>query len=138
MSDGPTPPNGSPKTRNVSELLLRRYADTINGHEILCDPTPEDIRDAIKSGNPETRNYQSDLEALKSEWIAQCQASLSSFEEWKRVVTRYHAGRIAYFVENGWDHPVTIKSNGEVTDGTHRAKAAIFKGQKEILVTVES
>ena len=138
MSEAPTTSDGDgAATWKVRDLILRDYGDTVNDQQIRCEPTTDDIRNAISSGDLEERNYQQDLESLKNEWLQACQNSANPLGEWKRIVTRYHANRIAYFVENGWTHPISIRSNGEVTDGTHRAKAAIYMGLETVAVKIE-
>jgi len=123
--------------RNIRALNIRFYGDSTNGQTIVCEPTSKDICDALQAGRLETRNYQTDFEALKAEWVNESQKSSNPLETWRRLVTNYHAGRIAHFVENGWDHPISVNSNDEVTDGTHRVKAAIFKGFSEVEVTIQ-
>jgi len=124
------------ENRMISGLKILPYGDTIDGQVVICEPTSKDISDAIKAGRLETRNYQTDLEALKAEWMSECQNCLNPLETWKRVVTKYHAERIAYFVQNGWEHPISVNTEAAVTDGTHRVKAAIFKGFSEVKVTI--
>lgn len=128
---------GAVEIRNIRDLKIRSYGDIINGQTIVCEPTSKDICDAILAGRLEKRNYQTDFEALKAEWISESQKSSNPFETWQLLVTNFHAGRIAYFVQNGWDHPISINSNDEVTDGTHRVKAALFKGLSKIEVTIQ-
>ena len=122
--------------RNISDLVILPYGDNIGGRSIDCEPRREDIDDAILAGRLETRNYQMDIEALKNEWISECRNSPDPLVTWKRLVTGYHAGRIAHFVVNGWEIPISINANNAVTDGTHRIKAAIFMGWVEVQVTV--
>lgn len=121
----------------VCDLKLLLYGDTINGHQIMCEPSVKDISQAINSGDLEARNYQSDFEELKDEWISESQKAHDPLAEWKRVVTQYHARRIAYFVENGWTHPISIKPDGTVTDGTHRAKAAVLMALESVEVCIK-
>jgi hypothetical protein len=136
MTEKPATKSDDPPMWKVNALILLPYGDNINGHQIMCEPSANDIRSAIASDDIEHRNYQTDFEALKDEWISSSQRATNPLEEWKRIVTKYHAGRIANFVVNGWDHPISIKPDGTVTDGTHRAKAAIFKGLKEVKVQI--
>ncbi len=123
--------------RKISDLKIRYYGDTINGQTIICEPTPKNICDAIQAGRLETRNYQTDSGALEAEWVSESQKSPDYLATWQRLVTDYHAGRIAHFVVNGWERPISINANDEVTDGTHRIKAAIFRGVCEVEVTIQ-
>ena len=123
--------------RKISELGIRRYGDVLDNRKIMCEPTLMDIYDAVKSSNSEARNYQTDLDALKEEWLQECKRSLDPYGTWQQLVSQYHARRIAYFVVNGWSQPIEINQNNELTDGTHRIKAAIFKGHTEVDVIVK-
>lgn len=125
------------ETRRISDLKICYYIDTINDQRLLCEPTPKDICDAIKAGRLEKRNYQRDLAALTAEWEGASENSLNPLSTWQRLVTDYHAARIAHFVVSGWDDPISINANDEVTDGTHRIKAAIFKGDSEVEVITQ-
>jgi len=122
--------------RKISDLKIRYYGDTINGQVIICEPTPKSICEAIQAGHLEQRNYQADLDVMQAEWLTESQKSSDPIATWQRLVTGYHAGRIAHFVVNGWDHPISINANDELTDGTHRVKAAIFKGLIEVEVAI--
>jgi|SRR5258706_6237358 len=95
-------PNNIPKhkTRKVSEIIEPRFVlffDTPAGRvERDCNPSREDIEQAITSGDFEVRNFHSYLEDFRKEW-----ASEDPVESCRRARTN-HARRIAHFVVNGW------------------------------------
>lgn len=100
------------------------------GHS--CEPTQDDIRVALQDGKLESRGYQSDRNALYTEWSS----DRPTMSEFCRRVKEYHARRIAYFVKHGWTDPIQLSKDGKIEDGLHRLKAAIFIGKDSIEVTM--
>ena len=123
------------ETRNVNEIKLVRYGDTFGSKVLLCEPSPADIQQALDEGRLEQRNYQTDLDTLVSEWKRATNDGQDQ-AEWVRQVTGYHARRVAYFVTHGWSDPIMLTADGRITDGSHRIRAAIFKGISKIEVRI--
>lgn len=130
-------PSGLPsrETRKTGEIKFVKYGDKFGDTVRWCDPSDEDVQRALDEGQLEERDYQADVEELKSEWYSASKGGRDS-DEWVRQVKGYHARRVAFFVENGWDDPITITSDGQIRDGSHRLRAAIFKGRGEVDVVV--
>jgi hypothetical protein len=126
----------SDEVRKICDIAIIPYGDCIDNVSVCCEPTRQEICDALNEGHLETRNYQNDLEALKSEWFDASRGA-TDIDGWKKVVTRYHARRIAYFVANGWDDPIIVGSDGRISDGSHRIRAAMFTGMQEIKVRIQ-
>jgi len=94
--------------------------------DTLCEPSREEIAQAIDEKKLETRRYQEDLELLKSEW-----ASSQTLPEYCRMVKEYHTRRIAYFVVNSWSDRIVLDRDGRtVVDGLHRLKASQYLGMQ--------
>jgi len=66
------------------------------------------------------------------EWLQQAK----SLEDWSRLVKGYHARRIAYFVLHEWNDPIVLNTEGGLTDGLHRIKAARHKGMDEVEIVI--
>src|SRR2546426_1160624 len=115
------------ETRKDSEIKLVLYGDRCGGKVLLCEPSSADIQRALDEGHLEERNYQTELETLVSEWKRASNGG-KDHDEWVRQVKGYHARRVAYFVANTWREPITITADGHIKDGSHRIRAAIFKG----------
>lgn len=43
---------------------------------------------------------------------------------------------MAYLLAHPWTDPITINSKGDMVDGLHRLKAAVFRGDESILVEI--
>ena len=117
--------------RRISEIKLRKYG--IPETSVSCEPTFEDIREALNYQTFDTRDFQSDLDTLKAEWTQGAQGSLEEFGRLQRI---YHARRIAYFIVHGWNDPITVDADGWITDGSHRIRAAIALGMDEIEIQI--
>jgi hypothetical protein len=132
------PVNPKRKTRKVSEITAIQYGFFIpiqGGGQmgIICDPSSDDIGQAVKNKEFAERGFQSHLAGIQKEW----EAGSPTAEEYCRRVKTYHARRIAYFVENGWDgDPIELKPDGSVNDGLHRLKAAKYLGMEEVEIKI--
>lgn len=113
----------------VAELPNVPYGIRLDGLSICFDPSVEDIRKAIDEGRLEERGFQTDLEALRTEWEQQSQGNPLEFYRLQGV---YHARRIAYFVVRGWSDPIVVDRSGNLHGGLHRLKAAKFLDHHEI------
>jgi len=131
MSHTQTEPEEAFETRKISELKPSRYVDTVNGQAIDCEPTPEDIANALQQERLEPRHYH-DETLLLPEW----KANANSIGHWGRLVRDFHARRIAYLVAHECDDPISIKEDGFITDGNHRVRAASFRGITEVKVKI--
>jgi len=103
--------------KKISEIFSRPYGQD----GVSCEPSSEEIEKAVRERDFEKRAFQTDLLELISEWEqVSGPARYNSIRE-------YHARRIAFFVENGWDnYPIVLKEDGrEVAEGSHRLRAAI-------------
>lgn len=101
--------------------------------EILCEPTNDEIKKAIRENDLETRSFQNDLKELNDEW----NRNARNENEYYALQKQYHARRIAYFVVKGWNDPILFHRDGfKIKDGLHRFKAAIYKGMDTIDVDV--
>ena len=121
--------------RNVSDIKLVPYGDTFGDTVLWCDPSRADVQSAIDERQLEERNYQTDLGTLEVEW-KHASNNGQDHAEWVRQVRSYHAPRVAYFVTHGLGDPISVTADGRITDGSHRIRAAIFLGIKEIQVCV--
>ncbi len=131
-------PNKNPKTKKVSEIIHPLYGFyDHNNQPVKADPSPEDIEQAIKNKELEERGFQTYCDALGREW-ANGLSLPADYDEFGRRCRIYHARRIAYFVVNGWDgEAIELAADGvRVTDGLHRLRAAIHKGQETVAVKV--
>lgn len=105
----------------------------------LAEPSRMEIQHAVDNGLLESRGYQTHLDELNLEWEEGLSFELDESRSQQELADRqksYHAKRIAHFVVHGWSDPIILDSNGRITDGSHRLKAAIFMEKDEIDVTV--
>lgn len=125
--------DGARIMKRVTEIPEATYGARHEGKLYLFNPTAEDIQRCIDQKEFEDRGYQSHKEELEVEWARDC----VSLEEYCVRQRSYHARRIATFVVHGWTEPITLATNGDMIDGTHRLKAALFKSQKEVEVQIQ-
>jgi hypothetical protein len=52
----------------IAEITIVYYGEA----NVLCEPSPDDIKQAIETNELETRGFQSHKEELKEEWVAAC------------------------------------------------------------------
>jgi hypothetical protein len=120
-------PNIKPKTRKTSEIMMQEWGYLgPNGEEVPCEPTPQEILDALQKRRFEKRPFTEHREELKKEWLSGLpQAFPENEDEFIRRSKTYHARRVAYFMAHGWDgEPIDLDERGKVVDGLHRYKAA--------------
>jgi len=112
--------------KKVSEILSRPYGQD----DVCCEPSSEEIESAVRENDLEKRGFQEHLDELKAEW-----GKIPIPERYDHI-RRYHARRTAFFVVKGWnDRPFKLKKDGrEVSDGSHRLRAAIHLGIDEVEV----
>lgn len=125
-------PNLRSEYRKLSEIVSVPYVE----FGVNCDPSQDDIQNALDEDNLEKRGYQSDLKELKVEWF-EASNNRQDVAAWIEVVKSYHARRIAWFVRHGWDDLITIDRNGNIKDGLHRLHAAKHLGREKIAVVIE-
>ena len=114
--------------KNIDEIVGGCYGEC----DMSCEPTRQEIAQALEEQDFETRCYQDDLQELKAEW-----RKARNCEDFRSLVKKYHTRRIAYFVAKGWQNPITLRKDGRrIEDGLHRFKAAQYKGDKTIDVTI--
>lgn len=119
--------------RKITEINIATYVEG----GISVEPSIKEVFDAIAFDNLETRDFQLDLPALKAEWEAMCQTPQGlNLALWVHVVREYHSRRVAFFVVNGWDDPIRILPNGDISDGSHRLRAAMYKGMQEVEIEI--
>ena len=76
--------------------------------------------------------FKKHLDELEVEW-----GKIPTPERYDHI-RNYHAKRIASFVVNSDDQPIKLKKDGrEVSEGSHRLKAAIHLGIDEVEVEIE-
>ena len=115
--------------KKISEIKCASYGVG----ELSCEPTKEEIEEAIKNENLEKRNFQDDLDELNAEWNLKS----NNFEEYITFQKDYNARRIAYFIVNGWSSPILLDEDGvTIKDGLHRFKAAKYLENEMIDVVV--
>jgi hypothetical protein len=97
---------------------------------VCCEPSKEEIQKAVDEKNFETRGFQEHEHELRAEW-----EQVDGPERYDRI-RNYHARRIAFFVLNEWDkYPIILKKDGrEVSEGSHRLRAAIHLGMESVAV----
>lgn len=119
-------------TVKVSEIRgVIPYGFYLDHIPVVCDPSPDDINQALDADAFELRGFQTHLPELQAEW-----GSASSAEDYCLRVKTYHARRIAQFVRHGWTDPIALTKDKTITDGLHRLRAAIHKGMEEVEVTI--
>lgn len=124
--------------KKIEEIVLVQYGEC----GISTEPTRDAVQKAIDNSELDSRNYQTDLDDLKEEWFGEVgSTSITNQDQalaFARAVRRYHSRRVAYFVVNGWIDPIHVNSDGVITDGSHRIRAAMHKGVAEVEVFVVS
>jgi hypothetical protein len=112
--------------KKICEIVSLPYGQDY----ICCEPSKEEIQKAIDEENFEIRGFQEHEHELRAEW-----EKVSGPERYDRI-RKYHAERIAFFVVNRWDdYPIILKKDGrEVSEGSHRLRAAIHLGEETIEV----
>jgi hypothetical protein len=114
--------------KKVSEIFSLPYGQD----NISCEPFREEIEKAVREKNLEKRGFQEHLDELEVEW-----GKIPTPERYDHI-RNYHAKRIASFVVNPDDHPIKLKKDGrEVSEGSHRLRAAIHLGIDEVEVEIE-
>lgn len=121
--------NPQPSTPKVRGILLpiaklRKLCDPLKDTPWVCLPFGRrEIAESLKVGLFESRPV--------ADYTINC---------WP------HVNRIAYFVRNGWSDPIEISVGvlamgayveWPVVDGNHRLAAAIYRGDKTILATLD-
>jgi hypothetical protein len=115
---------------NVNDIVNTPYGE----NAVSCEPSPQDISDAIERGELEERAYQRDIDDLTAEWRRE---SKDNALEWYRLVKTYHARRIAFFVIRGWQESIVLRADGQtIQEGLHRFKAALYLGMREVETTL--
>jgi hypothetical protein len=102
---------------------------------LIVEPSPMDIRNAINAQALEAQNYSEERVSVENRFKAQANGRDL---EYQRLMRQYHAQRIAYLVVHGWDLPIRIRPDGRMLDGTHRLKAAKFKGMPVVECWIEA
>jgi hypothetical protein len=101
----------------------RRYGFRVNGRIFYAEPTPEDVAEAIRNREFETRGLQQHAQQLQQEWEQHV-----AVEDRQTAVRRYHARRMAFLWVNGWSEEDVIKVCvcDVLEDGAHRLLAAKY------------
>jgi hypothetical protein len=111
--------------KKVSEIFSRAYGQD----NICCEPSTEEIEKAVCENDLEKRGFQEHLDELIAEW-----EKLPIRERYDEI-RKYHARRIAFLVVTGWNEKIKLKKDGrEVSEGSHRLRAAKYLGIDEIEV----
>jgi hypothetical protein len=115
--------------RRLDDMWRKPYGEWGNS----CEPTAQQIQTAIDEKRFETRPFQKDEQIIYQECWKNAGGDVKKFCD---LVTKYHAERVAYFVENGLGDPIKLKEDGkEIDEGSHRYLAA--KHMKEVTIDVE-
>jgi ParB-like chromosome segregation protein Spo0J len=106
----------------LGEVCRKPYGVPVDGGELrCCEPTKEEILEAIAANSLERRAYQDHPEKLLEEWIKNARGN----DEIVANARRYHAKRAAWFAVNRPWEPIKLKNDGrEIADGSHRYLAA--------------
>jgi hypothetical protein len=121
--------------KNIDEILIGPYVGLSFPDKPLCEPTREQIDQAIQQKDFEQRQYQEDIKELIDEW----NRGDADPVEYNRREQQYHARKIAGFAANGWQEPPVLKKDGRsVHDGLHRLKAAKHLGMRTLKVRILS
>jgi hypothetical protein len=119
--------------KNIDEILIGRYVGESFSNKPSCEPTREQIDEAIRKKDFDKRGYQENIGELTAEW----NRGGATPEEYTQREQEYHARRIAAFAANDWRDPPTLKKDGRsVHDGLHRLKAAKHRGMKTVKVLI--
>ena len=118
----------------MATIEIAQITPVIYGeYNTSCEPSHQEIAEAVAENKLETRRYQEDLEILKSEW-----RQAKSVEEYCELVKQYHTRRIAYFVVNGWNDRILLEQDAQtMIDGLHRLKAAQYLGMETIEANIK-
>ena len=120
--------------RRVAEIQNRPFGFSHEGKVYDCNPTAEQIQQAIDGGHLEKRRAQLDRDDLDLEWLAKSEGNIDKIALQQKM---YNARRIAYFCKYGWDgFPLRVEADGTMHDGTHSLRAAIHNGLDEVEVTI--
>jgi hypothetical protein len=103
------------------------------------EPTALGIMRAVAAGEVDLREYDAALRAtLGSECVALSKADLKTGANLGLLldeIRNYHTRRVAYFVLNKWENQIIgLNEHGQLRDGGHRFRAAIFMGWEEVWV----
>jgi hypothetical protein len=118
--------------KKIADIPFVRYENTFNGIVLSCESSHENIQLAINNKEFEQRGFQTHNDELLAEW----KKNVSSAQELNERIRGYHTRRIAHFVVHGWTDPIILDADGEMKDGLHRLKAAIFMGKDEVEVVI--
>jgi hypothetical protein len=114
--------------KRVSEIFSKPYGHT----GVCCEPSTNEIERAVRENDLEKCGFQEHLGELKAEW-----ENAVGHKRYDQI-RFYHARRIAFFVKNWKDFPITLKEDGvEVSDGSHRLRAAKYLGMVDVEVEIE-
>ena len=127
----PTDPVKIRKIMKISEVKCPRYGNLFGNDVRITEPSPKGIQKAIEDGYFEETPFSDNSQALFDQWCAASNGGADR-EEFIRIATRYHAGRVAKFVRDGWTDPIGIYPDNSIHDGSHRIRAAAFRGDQEI------
>jgi len=118
----------------IKKQLVEITPSEYGVYEYSCEPSRQEIDQAIKSGWLETRSFQTDIDELNHEWNRKAKSK----SEYAMLQKEYHSKRIAFFVVNGWADPIVIDKDGKtIKDGLHRYKAAQYLGHEIIDVKLD-
>lgn len=136
MSDiSANPEENKSEERQIADLTRTSYGETI---VVDCDPSDEEISEALKDSRRERRHFQNEEIAteLSDRTRHLKEPIIKLLEEWGQIVKDYHAQRIAYLIHTECDDPIDVNQDGFITDGNHRVRAAMHRGLTEIKVRV--
>jgi hypothetical protein len=115
--------------RAVHTIQDRIYIDSAPSGQMNVEPLDADIQAALDAGRFSAVIFSEHGQAFSSQLWMDCGQIPEKYIQAKKAE---HAARIAGFVTKGWKSPLRIRPDGVMMDGTHRLKAAKFKGLKEI------
>ena len=111
--------------KKLSEIFRKPWGQD----NVSCEPSRDEIKRAIDDNHFETREFQKDINELRTEW-----EKIACPERYEHI-RQYHARRVAYFVKNGWHDPIVLKEDGrEIEEGSHRLEAARYLDMNEVCV----
>lgn len=116
---------------NVDQIENLPFGAMHKGKLYDFNPTEQEIQEAIDSGQLEDRGIQSHRNELDREWWEKANGNLDEVAKQQR---EFNARRIAHFVVHGWPDALRVERSGKMHDGTHRLRAAIHKGMKQVVV----
>ena len=136
MSESPEPAKIRKRIKISDVRGRKRYGNPVQGGDpIMTHPTKEDIQKAIDDGYYIDQMFSGggNEEKLFHEWMAQAGGDRRKFIE---IATRWHAGRVAFFVRNKNNDPIGVGADDSIHDGSHRILALEFRGETEVDVIV--